>query len=330
MTDNQNKQPPRDNVQYVAISPDMLQAQNNNDDEIDLRELWGAIWGGKWIIIGVTALFAIASVFYALSLPNIYKSEALLAPADTEQQGGMGALSGQFGGLASLAGINMGGGKADKTVMAIEILKSRQFFSKFAQKHNILPDLMAVESWDLNTNTVIYNEDSYSPKNGEWLRQVKLPRKAEPSMQEAKITFNSLFNVEQIAETGMVTVSLEHYSPFIAKQWVDWLVEDINLVMKFREKEEAEKSIVYLQTQIGKTNIVEQKTLLYQLIEDQAKTLMFAEVRDEYIFKTIDPALVSESKFKPKRALIVMLGIFLGGLLTVMVVLIRYFLQMVR
>lgn len=28
---------------------------------------------------------------------------------------------------------------------------------------------------------------------------------------------------------------------------------------------------------------------------------MFANVRDEYVFKMIDPALVPEEKFKPKR-----------------------------
>jgi uncharacterized protein involved in exopolysaccharide biosynthesis len=326
MTDNKNNQPPRDNVQYVAISPDMLQAQNNPDDEIDLRELWNAIWSGKWIIIVMTAAFAIASVFYALSLPNIYKSEALLAPADAEQQGGLGAIAGQFGGLASLAGINLGGGKADKTALAIEIIKSREFFSNFAQKHNILPDLMAAISWDLKTNTAIYNEDDFSSENGEWLRQVKPPKKAKPSMQEAKTVFDKLFTIVQIEDTGMITISVEHFSPYIAKLWVDWLTEDINLVMKVRDKDEAQRSIIYLQSQIAKTNIVEQQTLLYQLIEEQAKTLMFVEVRDEYVFKTIDPALVTEEKAKPKRALIVVLVLLMGGILSVIIVLIRYFL----
>jgi uncharacterized protein involved in exopolysaccharide biosynthesis len=325
MTDNQNNQPPRDNVQYVALAPDMLQAQNNTDDEIDLGELWSAIWAGKWIIIAVTATFAVASVFYALSLPNIYKSEALLAPANSEQQGGLGALAGQFGGLASLAGINMGGGKADKTAMAIEILNSRDFFSKFAQKHNILPDLMASKSWDIATNTVIYDEDNYLPKNEEWVRDVKPPKQVKPSMQEAKKEFEEIFTVVQSEDTGMVNISVEHYSPYVAKKWVEALTEDINLVMKVRDKEEAQRSISYLQSQITKTNIVEQQTLLYQLIEEQAKTLMFAEVRDEYVFKTIDPALVPEVKFKPKRALIVVLGVLLGGILSTLIVLIRYF-----
>jgi hypothetical protein len=57
MTDNQNNPPPQNNVKYVAISPDMLQAPNNPDDEIDLREWWNATWLGKWIIIAVTVIF---------------------------------------------------------------------------------------------------------------------------------------------------------------------------------------------------------------------------------------------------------------------------------
>jgi uncharacterized protein involved in exopolysaccharide biosynthesis len=320
MTDNQNNPPPRDNVQYVAIAPDMLQTQNNNDDEFDLREIWSAVWRGKWIVIGFTGVFAIGTILYALSLPNIFKSEALLAPANSEQQGGLGALAGQFGGLASLAGVNLGGAKADKTTLAIEILKSRKFTRGFIQKHQILPDLMAAIDWDLNSNTVIYNEESYSPETGKWLRSVKPPKKAEPSMQQATNVFNGLLSIEKSNETGMVNISVDHYSPYVAKQWVDWLIQDINLEMKNRDKEEANESIAYLQSQIEKTTIFEHKTLLYQLIEEQTKTLMFAEVRDEYVFKTIDPALVEEIKFKPKRALTVVLGTFLGGLLSLVII----------
>ncbi|MGY0649137.1 MAG: Wzz/FepE/Etk N-terminal domain-containing protein, partial [Paraglaciecola chathamensis] len=300
MTDTKNNMPEKDKVQYVAISPDMFQAQNN-DDEIDLRELWNVIWRGKWIIIAITAIFAVASVLYALSLPNIYKSEALLAPADSDQQGGLSGLSGQLGGLVSLAGVNLGGGKTDKTALAIEILKSREFFAKFAEKHNILPDLMAVKEWDMTTNTVVYDEEIYSSESGEWVREVKAPRTSKPSNQEGKKVFERLFSVEKNLETGMISIRIEHQSPFIAKKWVDWLIDDINLEMKVRDASEAENSIAYLESQILTTNIVEQKTLLYQLIEEQAKTLMFAEVRIEYAFFTIDKAIVPEKKSGPSR-----------------------------
>src|SRR5690554_8128925 len=104
----------------------MNQPQNYPDDEIDLRELFATLWRGKWIIIAFTIVFAAAGVFYALSQPNIYQASALLAPAQGE---GGGRISGQLSGLASLAGVNLGGGGASKTVLAKETLRSRAFLA---------------------------------------------------------------------------------------------------------------------------------------------------------------------------------------------------------
>ncbi|SUI48615.1 Wzz/FepE/Etk N-terminal domain-containing protein [Shewanella baltica] len=301
--------------------------QRPADDEIDLRELFSVIWQGKWLIIAITAVFAIGSVALALYLPNIYKSEALLAPAAEEQTGGLGALASQFGGLASLAGVNLRGKAAgtDKTQLAIEVLKSRKFASDFIQKHNILPDLMAAKKWDRDADIIIYDEEDYIASTHTWVRDVKLPFKPEPSMQEAYKVFSKLFFVNSDKETGMVTISVEHLSPTVAQQWVTWLIEDINKVMKDRDVAEANRSSEFLNKQISLTNVADIKSILYKLVEEQAKTIMFAEVRDEYVFKTIDPALVAENKDKPKRALIFLLGTMLGSLFSIFIVFFRYF-----
>lgn len=301
--------------------------QNNiADDEIDLRELFTAIWHGKWIIIAITTLFAVASVFYAINQPNIYKSEALLAPAEQDQQGGLGALAGQFGGLASLAGVNLGsGGGVDKTQIALEVLKSRQFTSEFIQKHNILPDLMAAKSWNRETNTVIYDEELYIEDQNKWIREVELPFKPEPSMQEAYKEFSEIVSANKNTENGMVIIAIEHVSPFIAQQWVSWLIQDINASMKQRDVLEANKSSSFLTQQLEQTKIADIRAVLYKLVEEQTKTIMFANVRDEYAFKTIDPAFVPEEKFSPKRGLIVILSILLACILSVFIVLMRYF-----
>ncbi|MDX1727699.1 MAG: Wzz/FepE/Etk N-terminal domain-containing protein [Pseudoalteromonas tetraodonis] len=301
--------------------------QNNiADDEIDLRELFTAIWQGKWIIVIITALFVSASVYYAVNLPNIYKSEALLAPAEQDKAGGLGALAGQFGGLASLAGVNLGsGGGVDKTQMALEVLKSRQFTSEFIRKHNILPDLMAAKAWNREKNTVIYDEELYIADQNKWIREAELPFKPEPSMQEAYKKFKKVVSANINKETGMVTIAIEHVSPYVAQQWVNWLIQDINKTMKQRDVLEANKSTSFLTQQLEQTKIADIRTVLYKLVEEQTKTIMFANVRDEYVFKTIDPAIVPEQKSGPKRALICILGVLLGGMLSVMLVLIRYF-----
>ncbi|WP_413493813.1 Wzz/FepE/Etk N-terminal domain-containing protein [Shewanella baltica] len=298
------------------------------NDEIDLRELFSVIWQGKWLIIAMTVVFAIGAVIFAIKQPNIYKSEALLAPTSEEQGGGLSGLASQFGGLASLAGVNLGAkGGTDKTELAIQVLKSRQFTSDFIQRHNILADLMAAKKWDRDADKLIYDPELYNEQTSTWVREVKAPFKPEPSMQEAFKYFSKLISVVSAKDTGMVTISIEHISPNVAKQWVTWLIEDINKVMKKRDVAEANRSSEFLNKQIALTNVADIKTVLYQLIEEQAKTIMFAEVRDEYVFKTIDPALVPEEKAKPKRALICVLGTLLGGMLGVMFVLVRYFMR---
>ncbi|WP_137222145.1 Wzz/FepE/Etk N-terminal domain-containing protein [Shewanella sp. MEBiC00475] len=317
------------NNQIQPNYPDVQFPNQANDDEIDLRELFSVIWQGKWLIVSITLIFAVASVVFAINQPNIYKSEALLAPADTEQGGGgLAALAGQFGGLASMAGINLGGGGGvDKTQMAIEVMKSRKFTSDFIQKHDVLPDLMAAKKWNMADNTIIYDEELYNQVDQKWLRIVDAPFKPKPSMQEAYKEFSEIIAINAAKDTGMVTVSVEHLSPVIAHQWVNWLVADINKEMKDRDVAEATRSTKFLKSQIQQTNVADIRSILYKLIEEQAKTIMFAEVRDEYVFKTIDPAFIPEEKSKPKRALICVLGTMLGGIFGVMFVLIRFFIK---
>jgi len=308
-------------IQQLALS----QAQQQAEDEIDLAELWRAIWAGKWLIIAMTSIFAVASVAYALSLPNIYKSEALLAPA-SQEEGGMGALASQFGGLASLAGVSLGGGGGiDKTTLALEIMKSRLFVANFIEQHQLLVPLMAAKGWNRSTNELIFDADVYDTANKKWTREVSAPFKPKPSGQEAYIEFEKIVSINRDDTSLMVSISVKHYSPKVAKQWVDRLVDAINLEMKTRDLTEAHKSIAYLEQQLGKTKLNELQNVLYQIIEEQTKTIMFAEVREQYAFKTIDPALAPELEYGPKRALISVSGGILGSMLAVIFVLIRFF-----
>ncbi len=222
----------------------LLQNTQNQDDEIDLAELWRAVWAGKFTIIIISMLFAIASILFALSKPNIYKASAILAPAaDEGGAGGLGALAGQFGGLASMAGINLGGGGGDKTALALEIIKSRSFIESFIAKHDLLVPLMAAKNWDLATDTLILDEELYDEANNKWIREVKAPKKPEPSSWEAFRDFSEIITVSQDKASSMVNIDIEFYSPSIAKQWLTWLIKDINEFMREQDQIEAQASI---------------------------------------------------------------------------------------
>ena len=327
---NDNSQLPPQHLVYSQLDLQQQQLaqqftqQNNQEDEIDLAELWRAIWAGKFTIIIISFLFAIASIAFALSKPNIYKASAILAPASSE--GGSSGLAGQFGGLASLAGINLaGGGGVDKTALALEIIKSRSFLESFIAKHNLLVPLMAAENWDLATNTLMLNTEIYDKNTNKWLREVKAPKQAEPSSWEAYQHFLTLLSAAQDKTTSMVTVTIEYFSPELAKQWLTWLIADINDFMRSQDQKEAQASINYLNKQLENIEVSNMETVFYQLIEEQTKSMMLTQVKAEYVLKTIDPAQVPDQKSGPKRALIVVLGTMLGGILSVLIVLVRYF-----
>ncbi|EGR2074503.1 LPS O-antigen length regulator, partial [Vibrio parahaemolyticus] len=289
------------NPNYLPYPP---QSQSTGD-EIDLRELFGALWKGKWIIIATTFIFAIGSVLYALSLPNIYKADALLAPAESSNGGGLSKMAGQLGGLAALAGVNLGAGESSQTDLAVQVMKSRQFVEAFINKHDLLVPLMAATDWDLTNNKLILDEELFNPNTGEWLREPNGLRGSTPTAQEAFEVFNKeVLSISQDKESGLYTVSVKYYSPYVAQQWVNWLIEDINKVMRERTIAETSQNLAYLNTQLQKTSVADMQSTFYKLIEEQTKSLMLAEVQEEFVFKVLDPAVVPELKNSPSRAII--------------------------
>lgn len=300
----------------------------NNDsnhavsDEMDFGTLLRIIWRGKWLIIIVTTLFAALSVVYSLSLANVYKSEAVLTPA-TEKSGIN--LPGQLGGLAAMAGLNIGGSTGtDNTALGMELIKSREFIGDFVTRHQLLVPLMAASGWDRTSNTLLYDAELYDVKTQTWVRKVVLPFKAEPSLLEAHDAFMDNFSISQDKLTKMIKISLEHYSPELAAQWLTLLIRDINEQIRQRDLREAERSIVYLNKQIEETNIADVRASLFTLVEEQMKTKMLANVRREYVFKTIDPPVVPEMKSRPLRALIVVGSVIFGFMLSCLMVLFRH------
>jgi len=320
---NQNQQ------ENIASMPTNIsykeQVENTNDDEIDLAELWRVIWAGKILIVAVSFFFVVGSVAYALSKPDIYKASVLLAPTTSEGGGSLAGLSGQFGGLASLAGINLGGSGGDKTTLALEIIKSRSFIENFISKHNLLVPLIAVEKWSVSRDELIYDDDLYDINNNKWIREVTSPQTVKPSPWESFEAFSELLSVSQDKVTSMVIIEISFFSPDIAKQWLVWLVEDVNNYMREQDQQESQNSIDYLTKQLDKTQIANMETVFYQLIEEQTKNMMLTHVNKEYVLKTVDPAQVPDRKDQPKRALIVVLGTMLGGMLSVLIVLVRHF-----
>lgn len=263
----------------------------------------------KWILIfTTTAIGAALSIAYSLSLPNIYKADTLIAASDDSSSGGLAEMAGNLGGLAAIAGVNLGGQSSSQADLAIQVISSRKFIRNFINKYELLVPLMAVNDWEQSNNKLIIDERLYNVTREEWLREPRGLRGKEPSMQEAYERFMEVFSVNKNDETGLITLSVSFFSPYVAREWLDKIVIEINEAMRNRAIVEAQNNLDYLERQLEKTSIAEMQSTFYKLVEEQMKSLMLAEAQDEFVFKVIDPPIVPEVKSSPSRALICLSG----------------------
>ena len=297
---------------------------NDFDDEIDLRELFYVLLEGKWIIVSLTAFASIVGVIYSLSLPNIYESKTMLVPVNSSS--GISGALGSYSGLAGLAGISLpSGGDEGNSAKAIQKISSLSFFENNILPNIHLPDLMAVKSWNSKTNTLAFDESIYDTSSNTWIRDYSYPQQQIPSAQESYEVFKQQVSLSEDKKSGFITISIKHQSPFVAKQWVELVVNEVNAFYRQKDKSESEKSVSYLNQQISMTGLSEIKQVLAQLLQEETKKLTLIEANQYYVFDYIDPPAVMEKKSEPKRALICILSALLGGMLSIFLVLIRHY-----
>ena len=77
--------------------------ENENKIEIDLIQILQKIWRNRKLIIKITSVFTLIGLIVAISTPNEYTASCTMVP-----QTGQKNTSGNLGGLAAMAGINLG------------------------------------------------------------------------------------------------------------------------------------------------------------------------------------------------------------------------------
>ncbi len=299
--------------------------QNNPDDEIDLQELFSVLLDGKWIILSITTFVLIIGVIFSLFLPNIYISKALVVPVN-QSNGTSGTLR-SYNGLAGLAGISLpSSDDLSNSAKALQKINSLSFFENNILTNIYLPDLMAVKSWEPQTKMLVFDDNVFDMQTNKWIRDYSYPQKQIPSAQESFEVFKKEhLNIFEDINSGFITVSIKHQSPFIAKEWVDLVVREVNSFYRQKDKLEAEKAVNYLNKQISITGLSEIKEALAQLLQEETKKLTLIEANQSYVFDFIDPPAVMEQESEPNRILISLLSALLGVVLSIVFVLIRYY-----
>ena len=287
----------------VYVMPDQA-VSSNAKNQVTIKELWNIVWEGKWLIVAITTAFAVISIAYALLATEWYRAEVLLAPTKADS---VPSISGQLGGLAALAGVNVGDFGGGETAEAVATLESRDLARVFIESNGLMPVLL-YEDWDEAGET-------WKVSSAEDI----------PDIRDAVEVFHEkVLRVQKDRESGLVTVAVEWIDPYLAAQWASKIVRLTNDRLRQRALEDAEKNVTYLQSELGTTSVVTLQQSIGRLLETEMQKLMLAKKNDEFAFRTVDTAKPPKKPSRPMRSIIVLTGLLLGGLVAVLLVFIRH------
>jgi uncharacterized protein involved in exopolysaccharide biosynthesis len=252
------------------------------DSEVNFVALFWTVWDQKYLVLAISLLAGGIATYMALTATPIFRAQVTVTEVHDSGMGGSGGLMGQLGGLASIAGLNLNsnGQEAERSA----ILESRGLVEAFVKRYKLAPLL--------NGKSVL---------NSDWFA-VERFRKEVYELHEEKLK-------------GTTTLTFYWTDPVTAARWANDFIGLANEILRNRATEESTRNIEYLNKQLAQTNVVEIEQAIYHLIEGETKTLMVAHGRLEYAFTIVDPAVAAEVRFSPRRTLMVLSGLFIGGFL---------------
>ena len=277
------------------------------DESVNLRTVLAQLLRKRWWILAGVVVSTVVFTAAAHWITPVYRVTVVMVSVSSERNSLAGSVSqslGQIGGgLASLAGLNVGSGDSE-TQEALGVLRSREFGEQFIKDENLMPQLFA-SNWDSATQ---------SWKAG----------KGVPTINKAFNYFNKgIRTVTQDNKTGLTTLQIDWRDRNAAAAWANQLLKRLNAVMRSRAIANADASIAFLERELQTTSVVETREAINRLIETQVKQRMLANVTEEYAFRVVDPAIApdADDPAKPPKFLLEVAGPMVGLLLSVAAVL---------
>lgn len=286
-------------------------------DEINVKEVFFALWSSKILIILMVTIFAIGSVIYSLSIPNKFTSSSLLKMSDNNSQPSSNSSMDMIG---SIAGLNLAAAGSSKSSLVIATIESRDFLKHLLTFDKVLPSIVAIQSYDKETGKLIFNDSVYDQKNNILTSN---PEK-RPTFHKTFSTYNNMIKVST-TNTGYMYLSVTHLSPKFAYELLNLIISEVNSLSRARDLQESKDSLNFLYNQLTETNQTEIKDSINQIIGSELRRQMLAEVKKNYLITPLDKPFIPEMKSSPNRARICILGTILGFFLSILISLVMYY-----
>jgi uncharacterized protein involved in exopolysaccharide biosynthesis len=284
----------------MASYDDHTAAEQPTDDTLGWDQLFAALRRRAALMVALPIMVAALALAASYLVEPRYRVKAVLIPQQSNQQQGLlGSLAAQVGGMAALAGVDLGGSM--NKFEAIEVLRSRSLAEEFINSRKLLP-LLFPKDWDADRQ--------------QWKAT---DRDEVPSLADGVREFDR--RVRAVAEdrrTGLVTLSIEWRDRKVAADWANDLIRRANARMQAREIDEARRTIEYLTRKASSEESVAVREGLYKIVESQYKSMALASVRQDFAFRVIDAASPPDADdiAVPRRAVYAAVGGFVGLLIS--------------
>jgi uncharacterized protein involved in exopolysaccharide biosynthesis len=273
-----------------------------DDEALDLMALSSKIWQGKWLIIGVTAAFALSSAVLVLTLTSWYRAELLLAPVRAKSSADLASPLGSLGGFASLAGITLGGSTSEP----LAVLESRDLARQFIEQQDLLPVIFA-RKWDAKLAR-------WTPSD---------PKDWPDARDGVKYLIDKIRTVKEDKKSGLVTLTIDWKDAKTAADWANLYADRANEQIRSRALLEAQANVSFLEHELAATNVVTLQQSIGRLLDTELQKLMLARENKEFAFRVIDRAEVPKWRVWPKRVQTIVLATLFGGALSIYLVFLR-------
>ena len=266
----------------------------DKSNELSLIELWKVLVKYKFLIIFFTIFTTIVAIYYALTLPAVYRAEVLMAPSVVNNSSGV-----NHNGIAAMVGesfvVSDGASGSAEESEAFARLKTRTFLINYIKENDIKPIIFS-DQW----NTVEKKWINKEPRDIDAFRLFS-------SMIEAGPHPKSRAKLSSLWITWKNPKSLDKIAAI-----ANSLVESLNIQAKQRAIIDAENSILFLKKELEKTIILDFQVIIHSMIVEQKQIIMLANVKDDFIFEVIDPAITPDNMEDNRISVIIFIGIILG------------------
>ncbi len=304
--------------------------QKHDDNQyIDLTELFIYLYGFRKKIIGYTFILAFLTAGITLLLPNWYASYVTILPSSSSNSP-MGLL-GEYASLTSMLGIDLG--INERFDYYPDIVKSNYMLDK------ILSRKFKTEKSDKPMSLFEFWEEEPDTTKPYW--QLKMMEDAKRKLREKYIEYE--FNDENNILTIRVLVPGDRVLPM---EICNFIVEQLEIYNKNYRKVKATEQRLFIEKRLEevytkmseaehqllvfmeknksvndpKNQILQQKLeteysmekALFLELKKQLEIVKINEIKDMKTLDILDYASLSYKKYKPKRSLIVIVFTILG------------------